>query len=81
MRLSKPLVLLGILAVVGIGVIVAIRQTAGTFTETIQNGKRIINVGPRDSVQAAINAALKKAVASGPRPGGDEDELASPFKK
>jgi len=57
MRLSKPLVLLGILAVVGIGVIVAIRQTAGTFTETIQNGKRIINVGPRDSVQAAINAA------------------------
>ncbi|HSE18617.1 MAG TPA: hypothetical protein VLB46_16295 [Pyrinomonadaceae bacterium] len=57
MTLSKPLVLLGILAVVGIGVIVAIRQTAGTFTETIQNGKRIINVGPRDSVQAAINAA------------------------
>ena len=57
MHLSKPLVLLGILAVVGIGVIVAIRQTAGTFTETIQNGKRIINVGPKDSLQAALNAA------------------------
>ena len=49
--------MLGILAVVGVGVVIAIRQHAGTFTETIQNGKRIINVGPRDSVQAAINAA------------------------
>ena len=57
MHLSKPLVMLGILAVVGIGVVVAIRQHAGTFTETIQNGKRILNVGPKDSVQAAINAA------------------------
>jgi hypothetical protein len=49
--------MLGILAVVGVGVVVAIRQSAGTFTETWQNGKRIITVGPRDSVQAAINAA------------------------
>ena len=57
MTISKPLMLLGILAVVGVGVVVAIRQNAGTFTETIQNGKRIINVGPKDSLQAAINAA------------------------
>ncbi|HEU4833261.1 MAG TPA: hypothetical protein VFS90_02560 [Pyrinomonadaceae bacterium] len=57
MHLSKPLVLLSILAVVGIGVVVALKQTAGTFTETIQNGKRIINVGPKDSLQAALNAA------------------------
>jgi len=57
MHLSKPLVLLGILAVVVLGVVVAIRQRAGTFTETIQNGKRIINVGPKDSLQAALNAA------------------------
>ena len=57
MRISKPLVLLGILAVVGVGVVVAIRQSAGTFTETFQNGKRIINVGPKDSLQAALDAA------------------------
>jgi len=57
MHLSKPLVLLGILALVGVGVVVAIKHNAGTFTESIQNGKRIINVGPNDSVQAAINAA------------------------
>jgi hypothetical protein len=49
--------MLGILAVVGLGVVVAIKQRTGTFTETIQNGKRIINVGPKDSLQAALNAA------------------------
>ena len=57
MHVSKPLVMLGILAVVGVGVVVAIRQNAGTYTESWQNGKRIINVGPKDSLQAAINAA------------------------
>jgi hypothetical protein len=57
MHVSKPLVLLSILAVVGVGVIVAIRQYAGTFTETWQDGKRIITVGPRDSLQAALDAA------------------------
>jgi hypothetical protein len=57
MHVSKPLVMLGILAVVGVGVVVAIRQRMGTFTETWQNGKRIITVGPNDSLQAAINAA------------------------
>ena len=57
MTLSKPLVWLSILAVVGaLGVVIALRQQ-GTFTETVQNGKRIITVGPRDSLQAALNAA------------------------
>src|SRR5215210_4752824 len=55
--LSKLLVLLSLLAVVAVGVVVAVRQYAGTYTETYQNGKRIINVGPKDSLQAAINAA------------------------
>lgn len=58
MHISKPLVLLSLVAVVGaVGVVVALRLNAGTFTETIQNGKRIINVGPRDSLQAALDAA------------------------
>src|ERR1041385_4184165 len=57
MQLSKPLVLLGILVVVGVGVVCAIKLRAGTFTESFQNGKRILNVGPNDSLQAAINAA------------------------
>ena len=58
MHLSKPLVLLSILAVVlAIGVVAALRLNTGTFTETVQNGKRIINVGPKDSLQAALNAA------------------------
>src|SRR5215204_1938703 len=57
MTVSKPLVMLSVLAVVGtLGVVVALRQR-GTFGESWQNGKRIITVGPRDSVQAAINAA------------------------
>lgn len=50
--------LLSLLAVVGtVGVVVALRQHPGTFTETVQNGKRIITVGPRDSLQAALDAA------------------------
>jgi hypothetical protein len=58
MHLSKSLVMLIIVAVVGtVGVVVALRHNAGTFTESWQNGKRIITVGPRDSFQAAINAA------------------------
>jgi hypothetical protein len=56
--LSKPLVLLSVLAVVGtMGAVVALKLNKGTFTETVQNGKRIINVGPRDSLQAALDAA------------------------
>src|SRR5262245_48423594 len=57
MHISKPLVMLGILGIVGLGVLVAIKKSAGTFTETVQNGKRILHVGPNDSVQAAIDAA------------------------
>src|SRR6185503_6992644 len=58
MHLSKPLVLLSILAVVGtVGIVVALRQLTGTYTETWQNGKRIITVGPGDSLQKAINDA------------------------
>src|SRR5678810_862179 len=58
MRLSKPLVLLSLLAVVlAVGVVVALKLNTGTFTETVQNGKRIINVGPKDSLQAALDAA------------------------
>src|SRR3954453_23127649 len=56
-EMTKPLVLLSILAVLGVGVVVALKLNAGTFTETVQNGKRIINVGPRDSLQAALDAA------------------------
>jgi Right handed beta helix region len=49
--------MLSVLAVVGtLGVVFALRHR-GTFAESWQNGKRIITVGPRDSVQAAINAA------------------------
>ena len=55
--MTKPLVLLSILAVLGVGVVVALKFKPGTFTETVQNGKRIINVGPRDSLQAALDAA------------------------
>lgn len=58
MHVSKPLVLLSILAVVGtVGVVFALRYNAGTFGESWQGGKRIITVGPRDSLQAALNAA------------------------
>ncbi|HWF89014.1 MAG TPA: right-handed parallel beta-helix repeat-containing protein [Pyrinomonadaceae bacterium] len=58
MHLSKPLVLLSVLAVVGtMGGVVAFRLSRGTFTESVQNGKRILNVGPRDSLQAALDAA------------------------
>src|ERR1044071_3397011 len=39
------------------GAVVAFKLSRGTFTETVQNGKRIINVGPRDSLQAALDAA------------------------
>jgi hypothetical protein len=54
----KLLLVVVVLAVVGtIGVVFALRQVRGTFTETWQAGRRTINVGPRDSFQAALNAA------------------------
>src|SRR5215213_5562860 len=55
---SKPLVMLSVLAVLGtLGVVIALKQHAGTFAETWENGRRIITVGPKDDLQAAINAA------------------------
>src|SRR5215208_1152401 len=55
---SKPLVMLSVLAVVAtLGVVMALRYHSGTFTETWENGRRILKVGPRDDLQAAINAA------------------------
>ena len=49
---------LSVLAVVGtLGVVFALRLHAGTFTERWENGHRIITVGPKDDLQAAIDAA------------------------
>src|SRR5215204_2949356 len=56
--ISKPLVMFSVLAVVGtLAVVMALRYHSGTFTETWENGRRILKVGPRDDLQAAINAA------------------------
>jgi hypothetical protein len=50
--------MLSVLAVVGtLGVVLALKQRAGTFSENWVNGRRIITVGPKDDLQAAINAA------------------------
>jgi len=55
---SKPWVMLSVLAVVGtLGVVMALRLHAGTFTESWENGRRIITVGAKDDLQAAIDAA------------------------
>lgn len=54
----KLLLVVVVLAIVGtIGVVFALRQVRGTFTETWQAGRRTINVGPKDSLQAALDAA------------------------
>src|SRR5215467_4314317 len=54
---SRVLLVVTVLIIVGIGVVFAIRQTRGTFTEHWEAGRRTINVGPRDSLQAALDAA------------------------
>jgi hypothetical protein len=55
---SKPLVMLIVLAVVGaLAVLITLRQDTGTFGERWENGGRIITVGPKDNLQTAINAA------------------------
>lgn len=54
---SKPLVMLGVLVVIAALVVFVVRLQAGTFSESWQNGKRIITVGPKDSLQAALNSA------------------------
>ena len=53
----KLLLVVAVLAIVGIGVVFALRQVRGTFTETWEAGRRTITVGPKDSLQAALNAA------------------------
>lgn len=53
----KLLLVMAVLVVVGAGVVFALRQVRGTYTETWQAGRRTITVGPRDSFQAALNAA------------------------
>jgi hypothetical protein len=54
----KLVVVIAVLAIVGtIGVVFALRQVRGTYTETWQAGKRTITVGPKDSFQAALDAA------------------------
>src|SRR5436309_15223404 len=54
---SKSLVVLSVLALLGtLALIFALRQH-GTFAETWENGRRTITVGPTDDLQAAINAA------------------------
>jgi hypothetical protein len=53
----KLLLVGAVLAVVGIGVVFALRQVRGTYSETWEAGRRTITVGPRDSFQAALNAA------------------------
>jgi hypothetical protein len=54
----KLLLVVIVLAIVGtIGVVFALRQFRGTFTETFEAGRRTLNVGPKDSFQAALNAA------------------------
>ena len=46
-----------ILLIVGLGVVFALRQARGTFSEHWEAGRRTITVGPRDSLQAALDSA------------------------
>ena len=56
--ISKSLVILSVLAVLGtLGVVIALKLHGGTYSESWVNGRRIITVGPKDDLQAAINAA------------------------
>jgi len=54
---SRPLLLATVLILGTIGAVFALKQSRGTFTERWEGGHRIISVGPKDSLQAAINAA------------------------
>jgi hypothetical protein len=55
---SSILLVVIVLGIVGtLGIVVALRRSAGTFGESWQNNRRTITVGAKDSVQAAINAA------------------------
>jgi hypothetical protein len=55
--LSKPFIVLSVLAVATLGVLFFLRHQGGTFAESWENGRRIITVGPKDDLQAAIDAA------------------------
>ena len=55
---SKPWAMLSVLAVLStLGVVIALRLHGGTFAESWVNGRRILTVGPKDDLQAAINSA------------------------
>jgi hypothetical protein len=55
---SRLLLVVIVLTIVGaLGVVFALRLTRGTYTESIEAGVRTIRVGPRDDLQAALNAA------------------------
>jgi hypothetical protein len=55
---SRVLLVVTVLAIVGtIVVVFALRQTRGTYGERWESGSRIITVGPKDSLSAALNAA------------------------
>jgi hypothetical protein len=51
------LLVVTVLTIVGLGVVFVLRQTRGTFSEKWEAGRRTITVGPRDSLQAALDAA------------------------
>jgi hypothetical protein len=47
-----------VLAIVGaLAVVFALKFSGGTFAESWENGRRILTVGPKDDLQAAINSA------------------------
>jgi hypothetical protein len=53
----RLLLVVTVLTIVALGVIFALRQVRGTFSESWEAGRRTITVGPKDSLQAALNAA------------------------
>ena len=55
---SRLLLIVTVSAVVGTaGVVLALRQSSGTFGERWDGSRRTLTVGPKDSLQAALNAA------------------------
>jgi len=56
--LSRVVLVVTTLTIVGaLGVVFALRATRGTYSETFVAGVRTIRVGPKDSLQAALDAA------------------------
>src|SRR5678815_366813 len=53
----RLLLVVTVLTIVALGVVFALRQVRGTFSESWEAGRRTITVGPKDSLQAALNAA------------------------